>query len=120
MVKLSVLQEDEVEEEETEEYAVERMRTEISENYENEVGLVTSAVVCTSASPCYHRILLTVVPSVRALTLLVGRQEGQKRQKRKPNYTFTATTTVDVRVVLPDLGGPTIATRMGTTGFGER
>jgi len=64
MVKLSVLQEDEVEEEETEEDAVERMRTEISENYENEVGLVTSAVVCTSASPCYHRILLTVVPSV--------------------------------------------------------
>ena len=80
MVKLSVLQEDEVEEEETEEEteedAVERMRTEISENYENEVGLVTSAVVCTSASPCYHRILLTVVHSVRALTLLVGRQEG--------------------------------------------
>jgi len=44
------LQEEDVEEEEeeeTEEEAVDRMRSEISENYENELNLVTGAVVGT-------------------------------------------------------------------------
>jgi len=31
-----------------------------------------------------------------------------------------ATMYVNIRKVLPDFGGPTIAIRMGTTGFGDR
>ena len=41
--------EEDDEEDEAEEDAVERMRTEISENYENDVGLVSGAVVSTSS-----------------------------------------------------------------------
>lgn len=40
------MEEEVEEEEETEEDAVERMKTEISENYESDLGRVTGAVVC--------------------------------------------------------------------------
>jgi len=33
--------------------------------------------------------------------------------------TKNMTTNFNIRVVLPDFGGPTIAIRMGTTGFGD-
>ena len=56
----AVLQDEDVEEEEeeeeaeTEEDAIERMKTEISENYESEVNMVTAAVVSDWLCISYH------------------------------------------------------------------
>ena len=50
------IEEEEEEEDETEEDAVERMKMEISENYENDVNFVSAAVVSLSSILIVHQL----------------------------------------------------------------